>query len=650
MKKSNTKIYLLAAALTLAACVKEEPTSLPGTGSEVVDGVKLALQVENPSDSTETAPDGAKVTTDGSNTYWYYDDVTVNGVVYSVGGNQQSQSVTVTRSHGEYYVASVGNVTQNSPNYASSYQSFNVTYPNTYTYSLQGGRQWLYNLPMIAIAGSSASALNFKQLTSLVAVQCSNTTRVPMKMTSIVLEGTRELCGEASASMTYNGTPAIGSTTISIPDAWKKVTLNFNGFESTSVTLQPGESRTFYIPVRPNAFSQWMDVTVNVKYNDPTPNGVLRVVNQDLFDERIEKTAQFTGWISSLTLERAKRHSIYLNLRHEKMPDLVDPYFSVGSNSKVYFSYGNLFCISSSNSSNTAPYLGWCLAEVGDPVNALGTTYPSYDADTRGSNSNWYYNLGTHLFLSWGTSGYNSGAAVYNPVMKQTDQSGDYYTSIAPNSYTDWGVYSHIGYNWYNPSYTAIKSLPRNPSSVPGWRTLTSDQWEYLLTERANADAKRGYGKVNGVPGLILLPDNFTMPTFTGASTYHSTFHSCNNTSASALSYSNNTYTTAEWQQMKARGAVFLPAITKYRRGTGWNSTYIPSEGAGMYWSSTVFNQEKGCAMRFDPSKGTVANKWDQGICISTNGRHSTSESGMGDSKAVYLKYGIYVRLVCNIQ
>lgn len=648
MKKSNTKIYLLAATLTLAACVKEEPTSLPGTGSEVVDGVKLALLVETPSDSTGTAPDGAKVTTDGTNTYWYYDYVTVNGVDYFVGADQQSQSqsVTVTRSHGEYYVASVGNVTQNSPNYTYSSQSFTVTYPDTYTYSLQGGRQWLRDLPMIAIAGSSASALNFKQLTTLVAVKCTNTTRVPMKMSSIVLKGSKELCGEARANMSYNGTPGISSTTISIPDAWKTVTLDFNnGFGSTSVTLQPGETRTFYIPVRPSG-TQGMDVTVNVKYNDPTPNGVLRVVNQNQFDERPEKTAQFTGWISSLTLERAKRHSINLNLRHEKMPDLVDPYFSTGSNSKVYFSYGNLFCISSRNSSGTAPYLGWCLAEVGDPIDEFATiTYPSYDADTRGSNSNWYYNLGTHLFLSWGTSGYdNSGAAVYNPVMKQTDRARDYYSSTSPHSYTDWGVYSHIGYNWYNPGYSGIKSLPHNPSSVPGWRTLTSDQWEYLLTERANASHKRGYGKVDGVPGLILLPDNFTMPTGL------SSFNSCFNTSTAALAYTNNIYNTTQWQQMKARGAVFLPAITKYRRGTSWNSTYIPSEGAGMYWSSTVFNEEKGSVMRFDPSKGTVANKWDQGICISTNGSNSTSESGMGDSKAIYLKYGIYVRLVCNIQ
>lgn len=648
MKKSNTKIYLLAATLTLAACVKEEPTSLPGTGSEVVDGVKLALQVENPSDSTGTAPNGAKVTTDGTNTYWYYDDVTVNGVDYSVGGNQQSQSVTVTRSHGEYYVASVGNVTQNSPNYASSYQSFTVTYPDTYTYSLQGGgRQWLHNMPMIAIADPSASALNFKQLTTLVAVQCSNTTRVPMKMTSIVLEG-RQLCGEARASMSYNGTPDISSTTISIPDAWKKVTLDFNGFGSTSVTLQPGETRTFYIPVRPDTFSPWMNVTVNVKYNDPTPNGVLRVVNQNQFDDRPEKTAQFTGSIGSLTLERAQRHKIYLDLRHEKMPDLVDPYFSTGSNSKVYFSYGNLFCISSRNSNGSAPYLGWCLAEVGDWVDGLGTTYPSYDADTRGTSSSWSYNLGTHLFLSWGTSGYNSGAAVYNPVMKQSSTSSNYSSST--NNNTDWGVYSHIGYDWYNPGYSGIKSLPHNPSSVPGWRTPGVGEWNYILVGRPNADAKRGYGKVNGVPGLILLPDNFTMPTFPGASTFHSTFHSCNNTSASALSYSNNTYTTEEWQQMKARGAVFLPAMTKYRNGTNWVTDYIPSAGAGMYWAWTPsgYGADKSPAMRFDPSKGDVAGSWEKGICTSIYGHNLNNSSGMADSRAIWRSYGIYVRLICD--
>lgn len=646
MKKSNTKIYLLAATLTLAACVKEEPTSLPGTGSEVVDGVKLALQVENPSDSTGTAPNGSKVTTDGTNTYWYYDDVTVNGVDYSVGGNQQSQSVTVTRSHGEYYVASVGNVTQNSPNYASSYQSFTVTYPDTYTYSLQGGgRQWLRDLPMIAIAGSSASALNFKQLTTLVAVKCTNTTRVPMKMSSIVLKGSKELCGEARASMTYNGTPGISSTTISIPDAWKTVTLDFdNGFGSTSVTLQPGETRTFYIPVRPSG-TQGMDVTVNVKYNDPTPNGVLRVVNQNQFDERSEKTAQFTGWISSLTLERAKCHSINLNLRHEKMPDLVDPYFSTGSNSKVYFSYGNLFCISSRNSSGTAPYLGWCLAEVGDPIDEFATTtYPSYDADTRGTSSNEFNNLGTHLFLSWGTSGYNSGAAgiIYNPVMKQSSTPSNYSSST--NNNTDWGVYSHIGYNWYNPGYSGIKSLPHNPSSVPGWRTPGVGEWNYILVGRPNADAKRGYGKVNGVSGLILLPDNFTMPTG------FSTFHSCYNTSTAALAYTNNIYTTAEWQQMKARGAVFLPAMTKYRNGTNWETNYIPSAGAGMYWAWTPsgYGADKSPAMRFDPSKGDVDGSWEKGICTSIVGHNQNNSSGMADSRAIWRSYGIYVRLICD--
>ena len=648
MKKSYTKTYLLAAALTLAACVKEEPASLPGTGSEVVDGVKLALQVENPSDSTGTAPNGTKVTTDGTYTYWHYDNVTVNGLKYTVNRtssttNQSQTSITVTRSHGEYYVGTVGNITQDNPSYSNYYQSFNVTYPDTYEYAYANNNlQVLYNLPMIAVAAPSATTLSFKQLTSLVAVKCTNTTLVPMKMSSIVLQASnRQLSGSAKASLDVNGTPTLTSTASTITTAMQKVTLNFpetSFLGNAGATLQPGESKTFYIPIRP--VERNLDVYVNVKYDDPTPNGILTVINTNQYNTRAEKTAQFTGYTSSLAnYQRAKRHEVTVQLRHEKMPDLVDPYFTVSSGTKVYFSYGNLYCISSSNPSNTAPYLGWCMAEVGDQIGLTGYTYPSNDADTRGSNSDWDYNLGTHLFLSWGTSGFNSGADIYDPVTKQTDRAGDYYSSTSPHSYTDWGVYSHIGYNWYNPGYTEIKSLPHNPSSVPGWRTMTSAEWNYLLCTRTNADQKRGYATVNGVPGLILLPDNFTVPT---GLTFWS--HNQSNT----ISYNDNTYTLAQWAQMKARGAVFLPALTEYRRGTSWNSTYIPSEGAGMYWSSTVFNEEKGSAMRFDPTKGTVANKWDKGICISTDGSNSTSSSGMADSKAVYLKYGIFVRLVCN--
>ena len=40
-----------------------------------------------------------------------------------------------------------------------------------------------------------------------------------------------------------------------------------------------------------------------------------------------------------------------------------------------------------------------------------------------------------------------------------------------------------------------------------GWRTLTADEWHYLLFERKDAEDKRSVGTVDGRHGLLLLPD-----------------------------------------------------------------------------------------------------------------------------------------------
>lgn len=62
-------------------------------------------------------------------------------------------------------------------------------------------------------------------------------------------------------------------------------------------------------------------------------------------------------------------------------------------------------------------------------------------------------------------------------------------------SFTDWG-YNPIGNDF---TYT--------------WRTLTSEEWEYLLFGRLNSQAFCGLAKVNNIQGLIILPDNFKCPT-----------------------------------------------------------------------------------------------------------------------------------------
>lgn len=44
------------------------------------------------------------------------------------------------------------------------------------------------------------------------------------------------------------------------------------------------------------------------------------------------------------------------------------------------------------------------------------------------------------------------------------------------------------------------------------WRTLTSEEWVYILFERPDAASKSCYGYVNDNLGILILPDKFTCP------------------------------------------------------------------------------------------------------------------------------------------
>lgn len=109
------------------------------------------------------------------------------------------------------------------------------------------------------------------------------------------------------------------------------------------------------------------------------------------------------------------------------------------------------------------------------------------------------------------------------------------------------------------------------------WRTLTHDEWHYLLDTRTNAYKLLNLGSVNGVNGLIILPDDCELPE--GVS-----FTSCveSGESGSSISYSDNTYTAEQWAVMETAGAVFLPAAG-YRVG----SDVFDVDEKGYYWSAT---------------------------------------------------------------
>lgn len=111
------------------------------------------------------------------------------------------------------------------------------------------------------------------------------------------------------------------------------------------------------------------------------------------------------------------------------------------------------------------------------------------------------------------------------------------------------------------------------------WRTLTKDEWGYLLSSRTDASEKVGYATVCGTKGIIILPDDFEDP-----KTNESTSSSCENNKfvpESATEWEMNIYPAGDsWNKMEAAGALFLPAA-------GYRSDSTVNPGSGYYWSAT---------------------------------------------------------------
>ncbi len=215
--------------------------------------------------------------------------------------------------------------------------------------------------------------------------------------------------------------------------------------------------------------------------------------------------------------------------------------FSVSATKQVYFSQGNLQYQASTKT--------WRFAEhqydyVGSDNRSISSTY-----------SGWIDLFG------WGTGS--------NPTLSSTNFE-DYGTFV------DWGC----------------NAISNGGNTANRWRTLTNSEWYYLFNKRTGALSKRGTGNINGVGGLIILPDSWTLPS---ECSFTSGF--CSPSGDNYPDWTHNSYTLAQWAQMEAAGAVFLPAAGN-RFGT-----YVANVGnIGYYWSSTSSMNFDGDAygMNFD--------------------------------------------------
>ena len=260
--------------------------------------------------------------------------------------------------------------------------------------------------------------------------------------------------------------------------------------------------------------------------------------------------------------------------------------FSISDKEQVSFSPGNLQYNATTGThqcadGQTLPGT-WRFAEHQWDIVGIGygQTYPNnynyvagtvHNSDNRAVDIN--YNGWIDMF-GWGTSCWMSGAKIYKPYSTNTSGTDYQPGNNAENNltgeyaYADWGIYNQIG------------------KDEPGtWRTLTKDEWNYLLVKRTDAQNKYGAAKVNGVTGIVLLPDEWTLPSGCGFTAGMTTSNDHNDWSYIATT---NIYSAITWQKMEEAGAVFIPAAG-YRSGTD-----VYQVGAyGRYWSSSAYTDEQ---------------------------------------------------------
>lgn len=239
--------------------------------------------------------------------------------------------------------------------------------------------------------------------------------------------------------------------------------------------------------------------------------------------------------------------------------------FSVSPSVKVRFSKGNLQYKAQNNSYHFAEHQYEIIGENNSLISRTNNNY-------------------IDLFC-WGTSGFNSLFPYIGDIgnLFMYECGGKDITSTRH----DWGINNAID----------------NGGNKCGlWRTLSKQEWEYLLFNRHSARRLYAFGTIAGVCGLLLMPDDYTG----------------NDISIDSEEFTSNVFTEEQWQHLEIKGVVFLPCAG--HRGSGTKIYHI--NVSGRYWSTTY------------------ANPWAYMFCVEN--KYITVGSELCES-------GISVRLVTNI-
>lgn len=232
--------------------------------------------------------------------------------------------------------------------------------------------------------------------------------------------------------------------------------------------------------------------------------------------------------------------------KKEELPQgSIDAKFSVSDFQKVIFSKGNL--------QYNAVEKCWRFAEhqydfIGEANEKIGPDYEGW----------------IDLF-GWGTSGYLQGPVCYFP----------------DNYYQPQYESGMLNLNYENGAEWGVNRIINGGDQWDMWNTLRVEQWKYLLHYREGAHEKCAQAKVDGIHGLVILPDEWVQPAEVSFAT-------------EGVNWGENHYTPQEWQVMESAGAVFLPAA-----GYRMECEVLKIGDYGQYWSSSAYDMHNASCMIF---------------------------------------------------
>lgn len=230
----------------------------------------------------------------------------------------------------------------------------------------------------------------------------------------------------------------------------------------------------------------------------------------------------------------------------------INGLFSVSVNQQVWFSQGNLQYQASTNT--------WKFAD----------NQYQYKGSSN-SNISQSYDGWIDLY-GWGTSGWNCGNTYYEP-WDSDNSCNECYGPPGVNDLTgsfvesDWGFHNAIS----------------NGGGVVGqWRTLSSDEWNYIFFTRNTTTGQRyALAIVANVGGVVILPDNWTYGTL-------------NYANQSNVSWGSNVISASQWNNLEQHGAVFLPAA-----GNRYGTLIQHVNSWGWYWTASCLDSSSASAVYF---------------------------------------------------